>query len=74
MRCSRLAREFLHFLTIFSGLADARQAIESTPLLDFLHLLHFLLPLPLGLHPLGRKVQALTASYWRFGQFRQFAT
>ncbi|MBI2739073.1 MAG: hypothetical protein HYX38_21335 [Rhodospirillales bacterium] len=36
--------EFLHFLLIFAGLADARQAIESTLLFDFLHFMHFLLP------------------------------
>jgi hypothetical protein len=39
MRCSRLAREFLHFLHIFDRPADARQTIEFTSLLDFLHFL-----------------------------------
>ena len=42
MHCSRLAREFLHFLHIFGRAADVRQAIEFTPLLNFLHFLHFL--------------------------------
>ena len=42
MQCSRLAREFLHFLHIFGRSADVRQAFEFTPLFDFLHFLHFL--------------------------------
>ncbi|MBI2742200.1 MAG: hypothetical protein HYX38_37375 [Rhodospirillales bacterium] len=55
MHCRRRAREFVHFLPIFCRLADVRQAIEASPLLNFLHFLHFLLPLPLdrisGVHP-----------------------
>jgi hypothetical protein len=46
MHRSRLAGEFLHFLHIFGRPVATRQAIESTPLLDFLHLLHFLLTSP----------------------------
>jgi hypothetical protein len=61
MHCSRLAGEFLHFLPISGRLADARQAIESTPLLDFLHFRHFLQPLPLDCTPLEQKVRASTA-------------
>jgi hypothetical protein len=48
MHCSRFAREFLHFLHIFCRSADARQAIEFTPLFDFLHLMHFLQAVPLA--------------------------
>jgi len=46
MHCSRLAREFLHFRPISAHPAGPHQVIESTLLFDFLHLLHFLLPLP----------------------------
>jgi hypothetical protein len=41
----------VHFLPIFGRPADARQAIELAPLLNFLHFLHFPLPLPLGCIP-----------------------
>ena len=53
MHCSRRDREFLHFLLFSAGPADARQAIESQFILDFLHLLHFLLPSPAGLRLAG---------------------
>jgi hypothetical protein len=51
MHCSRLTDEFLHLLLIFAGLADAHQAIESTPLSTFLHFMHFLLSLAVFTHP-----------------------
>ena len=74
MHCSHRAREFLHFRPISAHPAGPYQVIESTLLFDFLHLLHFLLPPPAGLHPLGRKVRASTALHSRFAQFAQFAT
>ncbi|WP_147155388.1 hypothetical protein [Reyranella soli] len=53
MHCSRLAREFLHFLHIFCRSADVRQTIEFAPLLNFLHFMHFLQALR-RLHSLGK--------------------
>ena len=42
MHCSRLAREFLHFMHIFCRSAYFRQVIEFTRLSNFLHFVHFL--------------------------------
>ncbi|MPZ35298.1 MAG: hypothetical protein GEV13_30715 [Rhodospirillales bacterium] len=52
---SHLAREFRHFRPISGRPADARQAIECTPLLDFLHFQHFPQPLPGDCPPWDRR-------------------